>query len=73
MRYLFSNHKPVDNYSKILYQFQKVALDLTPPTPPRVRGGSDFIYSISLKNGVNLLRSAASKSLKKSRNKFTNY
>jgi|GEM_PF-5578820 len=26
-----------------LYQFHKVALDITPPTPPRVRGGSDFI------------------------------
>gem|GEM_PF-5125231 len=27
----------------ISYQFHKIALDITPPTPPRVRGGSDFI------------------------------
>jgi hypothetical protein len=36
------------NVSHDLYQFHKVALDITPPTPPNSRGGSDFIYSISL-------------------------
>ena len=27
------------DYFLVLYQFPKVALDITPPTPPRVRGG----------------------------------
>ncbi len=31
-----------------LYQFHKVALHITPPNPPLVRGGYDFIHSKSL-------------------------